>query len=120
MRARIIGRLVGSGGRVAGRIAGQSVLGGGAPGRRSGLTGRNLVRGLGGVLAPIRRVGGIVWHEVMGVIFLLPALLGASSLWRTRASWRFGPDHRSFLSGAVLFVVFLYLSLSSFWRAGKR
>jgi hypothetical protein len=124
MRAQIIGRILGVGVRVAGRLAGQYIAG--APASNQGATrtvsqtGRGVVRGLGGIFAPIRRVGGIVWLEVMGVFFLLPALIAASSLWKTRGDWRGGPGHHTFLASVVVLALFLYLSVSSFWRAGKK
>ena len=78
------------------------------------------MRGVGGFLRPFQRVGGILWLEVTGVFFLLPVLVFAPTLWRARASWLHGPDHSLFLVTAGIMAVFLYLSLSSFWRARKR
>jgi hypothetical protein len=56
----------------------------------------------------------------VSVFFLLPVVAFAPVLWRTRASWHDGPDHRTFLACAVVMVVFLYLGVSSFWRARRR
>jgi len=47
-------------------------------------------------------------------------LVFAPTLWRTRASYAHGPDHRTFLVTAAVMAVFLYLSVSSFWRARRR
>lgn len=77
-------------------------------------------RGVGGFLKPFRRVGGIVWLEVCGVFFLLPVLVFAPKMWQMRASWAQGPDHRTFVASAIVVVVFLYLGVTSFWRAHKR
>jgi hypothetical protein len=71
-------------------------------------------------LRPFRRIGGILWLEVTGVFFLLFVLVFAPTLWRTRASYAHGPDHRTFLVTAAVMAVFLYLSVSSFWRARRR
>ena len=79
-----------------------------------------LARGVGGFLRPFRRVGGILWLEVTGVFFLLPVAVFAPKLWSARASWAHGPDHRTFLLTAGVMAVFLYLGVSSFWRARKR
>jgi hypothetical protein len=79
-----------------------------------------VVKGVGGFLRPFGRVGGIVWLEVTGVFFLLPVIVFMPMVWRTRMSWAHGPDHRTFLSSAIVVVVFLYLGISSFWRARKR
>jgi hypothetical protein len=91
-----------------------------AAGRTAGLTSRGVVRGIGGLLRPFQRVGGIIWLEVMGVFFFLPVVVFAPTLWRARASWANGPDHRLFLLTAGIMIVFFYLSVSSFWRARKR
>ena len=139
MRPQSVGRALGIGLRVAGRIAGQRMAGGGptvhapaankldgaaagmkADGRKAGRTAGGVVRGVGGFLRPFQRVGGILWLEVTGVFFLLPVLVFAPTLWRARASWLHGPDHGLFLVTAGIVTVFLYLSLSSFWRARKR
>ncbi|MGO9776123.1 MAG: hypothetical protein ACLQGT_04650 [Terracidiphilus sp.] len=142
MRPENIGRALGIGLRVAGRIAGQHMAGGAqsAPARSAataqavasaGVRGRTegqaagratagVARGVGGFLRPFRRVGGILWLEVTGVFFLLPVVVFAPKLWSTKASWAHGPDHRTFLLTAGVMAVFLYLGVSSFWRAWKR
>jgi hypothetical protein len=75
---------------------------------------------MGGFLRPFRQVGGILWLEITGAFFLLPVVVIAPKLWSARASWAHGPDHRLFLVTAGVMVVFLYLGVSSFWRARKR
>lgn len=89
-------------------------------GRVAGQTTRGVARGLGGFFRPFRSVGGKIWLEVTGVFFLLPVLVFSPVLWRTRASWQQGPDHRTFLSAAIIIAIFLYLGVSSFWRARRR
>ena len=142
VRPQTIGRVLGVGVRVAGRLAGQAIMGETAHGARATPTGepgsptvegrvagqaraagqatRGVARGLGGFFKPFRSVGGKIWLEVTGVFFLLPVLVFTPVLWRTRASWQQGADHRTFLAAAVIIVVFLYLGISSFWRAGRR
>jgi hypothetical protein len=144
MRPQTIGRRLGIGLRVAGRIASQRLAAGSqssasqvvsesraaeAAGRRqsSGLgakasfgSSRSLAAGLRGFLSPFRRVGGILWLEVMGVFFLFPALVFLPTLWRTRMSWEQGPYHRTFWASLTVVVVFFYLGISSFWRARRR
>ena len=144
VRPESIGRVLGIGLRVAGRMAGHAIMGegqqsstvtpngqpgtstqAGAPnaatrGRVAGQTTRGVARGLSGFFKPFRSVGGKIWLEVTGVFFLLPVLVFSPVLWRTRASWQQGPDHRTFVASAVLVVVFLYLGVSSFWRAKRR
>jgi len=145
MRPRNIGRALGIGVRVAGRIAGQRIAGPAqsgasvpramaqsgavasasispaqpqarAAGRIAAQSGRNLSRGIGGFLRPFRRVGGIVWLEVTGTFFLLFAAVFALRLWQTWSGM--GQVSRGFVIGTA--VVFLYLGVSSFWRARRR
>jgi len=83
-------------------------------------TAKGVGRGMAGFLRPFQRVGGILWLEVTGVFFLLFVLAFAPALWRTRTSYLHGPDHRTFWSAAVVMLVFLYLSVSSFWKARRK
>ncbi len=145
MEPRNIGRALGIGVRVAGRIAGQrvanSVPSAASPphpkaqsvaagpslvsqalphaqavGRIAARTGPNLRKGIGGLLRPFRRVSGIVWLEATGTFFLLFAALFALRLWQNWSG--IGAVSRDFSIGAG--VVFLYLGVSSFWRARHR
>jgi hypothetical protein len=75
---------------------------------------------VGGFLRPFRRLGGILWLEVTGVFFLLPVIVFTPNLWRMRASWAHGPDHQMFLITAGVVALFLYLGVTSFWRARRR
>jgi hypothetical protein len=156
MKPQTIGRTLGIGLRVAGRMAGQRLAGtpglagapaqagqpvagagagdrlagqvaGGVAGRvsqpvpaRAGEMKRALAAGVSGLLRPFRRVGGILWLEITGAFFLLPVLAFAPTVWRTRLSWMHGPDHRTFWAGVVVVTVFLYLGVTSFWRARRR
>lgn len=146
MKPKKIGRVLGIGLRVAGRVAGerlaaqgqgqaaahtlqnQQVVGapGGsaaasrAAGQSAGRVSRGLARGIGGFLRPFGVVGRKLWLEIAGVFFLLPVLVFGPWMWRTRASWQHGPDHRTFVISAVIVVVFLYLGVSSFWRAWRK
>jgi hypothetical protein len=89
-------------------------------GRTAGKTTRVVARGVGGFLKPFGRVGSILWLEVMGVFFFLPVLVFAPTLWRIRASWMSGPDHRTFLLTAGIMALFFYLSVNSFLRARRK
>jgi hypothetical protein len=141
MKPQSIGRMLGTGLRVAGRMAGERVAASAnaavngtasqqpsaevaaqtrAAGQTAGQATRGIARGVGGFLRPFRRVGGIVWLEVTGVFFFLFVVVFARALWMYRASYAQGPDHQKFLVSAPLLLVFLYLSVSSFWRARRR
>jgi len=123
--------VLGVGLRVAGRMASECMAGASTPptqagggaaarGKTAGRKAAGVARGVGGFLRPFRRVGGILWLEVTGSLFLLPMVVFAPALWRARASWAHGPDHRTFLLTAGVMALFLYLGVSSFWRARRR
>jgi hypothetical protein len=76
----------------------------------------SLRSGISGFLRPFRRVGGIVWLEVTGSFFLLFAAVFALRLWQNWSG--IGATSRDFAIGAA--IVFLYLGISSFWRARRR
>jgi hypothetical protein len=145
MKPERIGRVVGIGVRVAGRMAGQRLATPGAQGgpqvdakaqagrgsagnaqaiaqagRAVAQTGGGVAKGIGGMLRPFRRVGGILWLEITGAFFLLPVVVFAPTMWRTRTNWEQGPDHRTFWAAAIVVVLFFYLGVSSFWRARRR
>ncbi len=148
MRAHRIGRALGIAVRVAGRIAGQRLavpaqspsarlqvhpaalvagsrngnLDAGQAATRAMLqAGRSVSRGLSGFFGAFRRVGGILWLEVTGVFFLIfvPVFV-LRGVWPARTSYAHGPAHWRFLVFTALALVFLYLGISSFWRAHRR
>jgi hypothetical protein len=144
MKPQTIGRALGIGIRVAGRVVGQRLAESAqAPAaaqpqpvrnaaiRANSTTMRSagqvlaqgsggVAKGVGGFLRPFRRVGRILWLEVTGAFFLLPVVAFTPNLWRMRASWAHGPDHSMFLITAGVVLLFLYLGTSSFWRARRR
>jgi hypothetical protein len=147
MKPQTIGRVLGIGMRVAGRMAGRHLTAGvqaatttpagrtvappsmdGAPGpapsrvsaRRAGAATAGVARGVGGFLRPFRRVGGILFLEVVGGFFLLFAVVFGSWAWRMRAQAAQGPEHTRFMVYAAMTLVFLYLGVSSFWRARRK
>jgi hypothetical protein len=144
MKPQSIGRALGIGLRVAGRVAGERVAastqaaanapagqtsveaaeqiqaGSRAAGQAAGKATKHVARGVGGFLRPFGRVGGIVWLEVTGVFFFLFVIVFGRALWMYRASFAQGPDHQKFLVSVPLLLVFLYLSVSSFWRARRK
>jgi hypothetical protein len=141
MKPQTIGRVLGIGMRVAGRMAGQRLAGNSpqaavagpvtvegvnasAPAQASGKTaGRatgSLARGVGGFLRPFRRLGSILFLEVVGLFFFVFVLVFGQTLWRARASYLHGPEHQRFLVAAGLMLLFLYLGVSSFWRARRK
>jgi hypothetical protein len=147
MKPQTIGRVLGIGMRVAGRMAGRHLAAGvqaatttpasrtvpasdiPAPpqpaaarvsARQAGAATAGVARGVGGFLRPFRRVGSIVFLEVVGAFFLLFAILFGNWAWRMRAHIAQGPEHSRFLVYAAMTLLFLYLGASSFWRARRK
>jgi hypothetical protein len=147
MKPEKIGRIAGISLRLAGRIAGQQLAGqaNAAPpaqpthaqpspdqtaqpispfptqaARSTAQMTRGVARGVGGFLRPFSRVGGIIWLEVTGVFFLLFVVAFASMAWRSHPASIYGHYDRTFIASVAVVAVFLYLSVSSFWRARKK
>jgi hypothetical protein len=149
MKPQTIGRVLGIGIRVVGRMAGQRMAesaqaaaaasGNGSPGqpvtiegklpsrtasrvsaRTAGAATGSVARGVGGFLRPFRRVGNVLFLEMVGAFFLLFAVLFGNWAWRMRAQAMHGPEHSRFLVYAAMMLVFLYLGGSSFWRARRK
>jgi hypothetical protein len=140
MRAKKIGRALGIGLRVAGRIAEERMAGQQkAPGQHSRGTGSGspaatavrsagrvtarasggAARGFGGFLKLCARLGGVLFLEVIGAFFLLLGIGFGFYVWK---GWQS-------LQGAVLWhlavealvaIMFIYLGFSSFWRARRK
>ena len=89
-------------------------------GQSVGQAGRSVTRGVGGFLRPFRRVGGILWLEITGVFFLLPVVVFAPLLWREAVAYPHTSDHRTLWVTSGVVAVFLYLGVTSFWRAHRR
>ena len=88
--------------------------------RSAGQATGSVARGVGGFLRPFRRVGNIVFLEVVGVFFFLFVIGFGSWAWRLHDQAIRGPEHSRFLVYAAMTLVFLYLSVSSFWRAKRK
>jgi len=106
--------VAGVGGPATSRASGRNA------GRTTAKVGVGVARGVGGFLRPFGRVGGIIFLEVTGVFFLLFVLVFGNWAWKLRASYAQGPDHVRFLVYAGMMLVFLYLTMSSFWRARRK
>lgn len=132
MRPQTIGRVLGTGVRVAGRMAGERLAGTGqatpdtkasvsrSTGQAAGRASKGLARGVKGFVRPFGHVGRKILLEVAGVFFFLFVFAFARALWHLRASALHGPDHVKFVVSACLMALFVYLTISSFWRARGR
>jgi hypothetical protein len=137
MKPHSIGRVLGTGFRVAGRIAGQRVAAASQPsaqtapdprfaeqahaaGRATGHTTGGVARGLAGFLRPFQRVGSKIWLEVMGAFYLLFALAFTRFAVQHHPAGIQGPYDRNFLLATGIVLVFAYLGATSFWRASRK
>ncbi|HUY81778.1 MAG TPA: hypothetical protein VMU92_08655 [Acidobacteriaceae bacterium] len=69
---------------------------------------------------PFAHVGSVLWLEITGVFFAIFGLFFIQNAWRLHAAWQSGPQHERFLMYAAIAIVFLYFSISSFYRASKK
>ncbi|MFL6305256.1 MAG: hypothetical protein ACJ72H_17125 [Candidatus Sulfotelmatobacter sp.] len=69
---------------------------------------------------PLKHVSGTLWLEITGLFFALFALFFGQNAWKTRLSALHGPEHAHFLVYALVTLVFLYFSASSFVKAARR
>jgi hypothetical protein len=126
MSTEKLGRVLGIGLRVAGRMASEklaaapSVASAVSSGQKVARTARGVARATGGFLRPLRRAGGILWLQITGSFFLIFAAFFLQYLWKLRSSYPHGPAIHQFWFSAAAAVVFLYLGASSFWRASRR
>jgi uncharacterized protein (DUF486 family) len=58
--------------------------------------------------------------EVTGVFFFLFVVVFGRFAWITRMDYTQGPNHIKFLVYSGVALVFLYLTVSSFWRARRK
>jgi hypothetical protein len=87
------------------------------PARRVGVGTRRFGQAFFG---PFARVSRSLLLELTGLLFALFALFFAQNAWRTRASALRGADHAHFLLYSIIGMVFVYFSLSSFFKANRR
>jgi hypothetical protein len=90
--------------------------------------GRNLGKGIGrgsrqfsqSFFKPFAHASSVLWLEITGCFFALFAMFFAQNLYKIRAQYVAGPEHRTFLLYCFLTVIFLYFSASSFIKARRR
>ena len=90
--------------------------------------GRNLGKGLGrgsrqfgqSFFRPFAHASNVLWLEITGCFFALFAAFFGQNIYRVRAQFAAGPEHRNFLLYCLLTVLFTYFSASSFIKARRR
>lgn len=79
-------------------------------GRRFGPTWRTFVR-----------LWGVLWLEVVGVVFGLFVVFAATGVWNLRGEWhQNAAGHRKLVGAVAMLAVFGYFTVSSFVRARRR
>jgi len=140
MRAQKIGRALGIGLRVAGRIAEDRMAGqrkapppsswSAGPGPTTAAAARSagrvtarasggFVRGAGDFFKLCKRLGGVLFLEVTGAFFLLLGIGFGFYLWKGWHTLQ-GADRWHLGVEALVAAMFLYLGFSSFWRARRK
>jgi hypothetical protein len=67
------------------------------------------------------RLWGVLWLEVVGVVFGLFVIFAAIGAWRLRGEWHSNAaEHRQLLGALAMLAVFGYFAVSSFVRARRR
>src|SRR6185503_171996 len=72
------------------------------------------------VWGPFVHAGGVLWLEITGLFFAIFGLFFIQGVYRLRSNWRMGPDHEKLIVYAMVGIVFIYFSVSSFYRAHKK
>jgi hypothetical protein len=72
------------------------------------------------IWGPFAHAGGVLWLEVTGLFFALFALYFAQNAWQLRHQWLTGPAHTRFVLYLVITLVFIYFTVSSFYRARRK
>jgi hypothetical protein len=102
---------------IAAHTAAQTVIK--ARGTRRGL--RSGGRRFGPTWRTFVRLWGVLWLEVVGVVFGLFVLFAAVGAWRLRGEWHSNAaGHRQLLGALAMLAVFGYFCVSSFVRARRR
>ncbi len=90
--------------------------------------GRRLGEGIGrgtksfsqSFFGPLAHAGSVLWLEITGCFFALFAAFFGQNIYQMRAQYAVGPEHRKFILYVVLTVFFVYFSASSFIRARRK
>jgi len=72
------------------------------------------------VWGPFVHAGGILWLEISGCFFAIFSLFFIQGVYRLRADWHTGPNHQKIIIYGCVAIVFLYFSITSFYRAHKK
>ena len=73
------------------------------------------------VWGPFAKLSGVLWHEIMGVLFGMFAAVSGVEAWNGRGSLRVGAAGRTHELFAIAMVAgFGYFTVSSFVRASRR
>jgi|SRR5579875_1102107 len=132
MESNRVGRTIGVGVRVASgmlrgraaqtaRIVRQEAPAHAARGIRAASGARRGAKRFGeSIWGPFVHASGVLWLEITGVFFGIFSLFFIQGAWRIHDAWHSGPRHQRFLLYSAVAILFLYFSLSSFYRASRK
>ncbi|HEX5236286.1 MAG TPA: hypothetical protein VFW25_13250 [Silvibacterium sp.] len=72
------------------------------------------------VWGPFVHAGSVLWLEITGLFFALFSIFFAQGVYRLRADWRSGPNHERLVIYGAVAILFLYFTITSFYRARKK
>ena len=72
------------------------------------------------IWGPFAHAGSVLWLEITGLFFGLFGLYFAQNAFKLRHAWSSGPDHARFVVYCIITAVFLYFTVSSFYRARRK
>ncbi len=71
-------------------------------------------------MAPVAKAGGVLWHEVMGVLFGLFVLVAGGEVWRGRSELIHGRGRTHEWFAVAMVAGFGFFMVSSFLKARRR
>jgi hypothetical protein len=72
------------------------------------------------IWGPFAHASSVLWLEVTGLFFGLFALYFGQNAYKLRHAWQNGPERLHFLMYCALTALFLYFTVSSFYRAQRK
>lgn len=72
------------------------------------------------VWGPLAHIGGVLWLEITGLFFALFAFFFGQNTYRLRSAYAGGAEKTHFLVYSGLTLLFIYFTLSSFFKARQR
>lgn len=71
------------------------------------------------VWTPFAHASRILWLEITGLFFGVFTVFFGGNVWRLRDDWAGGPSHHRFILYAFITLIFFYFTVSSFIRVSR-